>query len=91
MSQIEMVQAAAQEYAAEDIERDPLLILDPGNELLQDLGDRFQRRVWGNMPKAKMACFFEMQASEVGAIVGGNRRKVGRSPRLPFNLSLMAC
>ena len=76
MSQSEMVQAAAREYAEEDIEREALHILDPGNELLQDLVDDFQKRVWGNMPQTRIACFFELQASEIGAIVGKQRRKV---------------
>ncbi|OAP55816.1 hypothetical protein AYL99_09968 [Fonsecaea erecta] len=75
MSQSEMVQAAAREYAAEDIEAEPLHILDPGNELLQDLVDDFQKRVWANMPGARIACFFELKASEIGAIVGKQRRK----------------
>ncbi|KAK5276480.1 hypothetical protein LTR40_011564 [Exophiala xenobiotica] len=69
-----MVQAAAREYTEEDIERESLHILDPGNELLQDLVDDFQR-VWVEMPYARIACFFELQASEIGAIVGQQRRK----------------
>jgi hypothetical protein len=78
MSQREMVQAAAREYAEEDIEREPLHILDLGNELLQDLVDNFQKRVWAKMPYARTACFFELQASEIGAIVGQQKRKVRR-------------
>ncbi|KIW36581.1 uncharacterized protein PV06_11169 [Exophiala oligosperma] len=75
MSQSEMVQAAAREFAEEDIESEPLHILDPGNELLQDLVDDFQKRVWTQMPHARIACFFELQASEIGAIVGRQRPK----------------
>ncbi|KIW24812.1 uncharacterized protein PV07_10502 [Cladophialophora immunda] len=75
MSQSEIVQAAARKYTAEDIEQEPLHILDPGNELLQDLVDDFQKRVWANMPGARIACFFELQASEIGSIVGKQRRK----------------
>nr|KAK5442892.1 hypothetical protein LTR18_005569 [Exophiala xenobiotica] len=75
MSQSEMVQAAAGEYTEEDIEREPLHILDPSNELLQDMVDNFQKRVWVKMPHAQVACFFELQASEIGAIVGQQRRK----------------
>jgi hypothetical protein len=78
MSQSEMVQAAARVYTEEDIEREPLYILDPGNELLQYLVDDFQKRVWVKMPHARIACFFELQASEIGAIVGQQRRKVRR-------------
>jgi hypothetical protein len=76
MSQSEMVQAAAREYSEEDIETEPIHILDPGNELLQDLLDDFQSRVWANMPQARMACFYELQSTEIGAIVGDMRRKV---------------
>ncbi|KAK7887345.1 hypothetical protein LTR67_009765 [Exophiala xenobiotica] len=72
-----MVQAVAQEYTEEDTERQPLHILDPGNELLQALVDDFQR-VLVKMPYARIACFFELQASEIGAIVGQQRRKVRR-------------
>lgn len=75
MSQSEMVQAAAREYSEEDIETEPIHILDPGNELLQDLLDDFQSRVWANMPQARMACFYELQSTEIGAIVGDMRRK----------------
>lgn len=78
MSQSEMVQAAAREYTEEDIERKPLHILDPGNELLQELVDDFQKRVSGNMRQTRIACFYELQASEIGATVGKERRKVGK-------------
>jgi hypothetical protein len=78
MSQSEMVQAAAREYNKQDIEKEPLHILDPGNEVLQELVDNFQKRVWSQMPQARMACFYEQQASEIGAVVGKQRRKVGQ-------------
>jgi hypothetical protein len=70
-SQSEMLQAALSEY-----ERDEVLnILDPGNELLQDLVDGFGKT--RSLPnKAHVACFFELQPSNVGAIVGKQRKKV---------------
>jgi hypothetical protein len=52
-----------------------LNILDPGNELLQDLVDGFGKT--RSLPnKAHVACFFELQPSNVGAIVGKQRKKV---------------
>lgn len=76
MSQSEMMQAAAREYALENIETVPLEILDPGNELLQDLVDDFQKSVFVAMPQTRIACFYKLQASEIGAIVGKQRRRV---------------
>lgn len=71
-----MVAAAAREYEPQDIETRSLEILDPDNEVLQDLLDDFQKGVWPNMPNARIACFYELQASEIGAIVGKQRRRV---------------
>jgi hypothetical protein len=70
-----------QEYAPEDIEKDSLAIIDPGNELLKDLVDEFYKNVWVAMPQVRIACFNELQASNIGAIVGepemeGKRRSV---------------
>ncbi|KAJ9494223.1 hypothetical protein H2202_010284 [Exophiala xenobiotica] len=68
--------AAAQEYEKEDIETKPLEVLEQGNELLQTLLDDFQAWVWPKMLQTQMACFYELQASEIGGIVGRQRRKV---------------
>lgn len=78
MSQREMLEAAYRKYAREEVEEAPLNILDPGNELLQDLVDRFSR-IWSTGQKdqrGRIACFYELQASDVGAIVGQDRRRV---------------
>ncbi|KAG9511616.1 hypothetical protein KCV07_g10049, partial [Aureobasidium melanogenum] len=73
MSQSEMLQAALSEYEQEDVHTEVLKILDPGNELLQDMVDRFGKT--RSLPnKAHVACFFELQPSNVGAIVGKQRR-----------------
>ncbi len=80
MTHSEMVEAAAREYDEQDIEARPLEILAPDNELLQDLVDAFQKRVWPQMLQTRIACFYELQASEIGAIVGKQRRKVRRGP-----------
>ena len=59
----------------EDIEEEPLHILDPGNDVLQDSVDRFCR-IWSRSHRAPITCFFKLQASEVGAIVGRQSRRV---------------
>lgn len=69
MSQSEMLEAASREYEAADIEKGPLHILDPGNEVLQGLVDKFCR-IWPRSQQATVACFYELQASNIGAIVG---------------------
>ena len=79
MSQSEMLEAASREYEAVDIEKEPLHILDPGNEILQELVDKFCK-IWSRSQQAPVACFYELQASNVGAIVGRQRRKVYSGP-----------
>jgi hypothetical protein len=75
MSQSEMLQAALSEYEQDEVHTEVLNILDPGNELLQDLVDGFGKT--RSLPnKANIACFFELQPSNVGAIVGRQRNKV---------------
>jgi hypothetical protein len=89
MSLSEMLQAASKEFAKEDIESEPLNILDPGNENLQDLVDQFCK-VWSRAHQAPIACFYELQASEVGAVVGKERRKV-RKRNLLFRVGSHLC
>jgi hypothetical protein len=75
MSQSEMLQAALSEYEQEEVHTEVLKILDPGNELLQDMVDGFGKT--RSLPnKAQIACFFELQPSNVGGIVGKQRRTV---------------
>ncbi|KAG9657517.1 hypothetical protein KCV03_g10180, partial [Aureobasidium melanogenum] len=74
MSQSEMLQAALSEYEEEEVHTEVLRILDPGNELLQDLVDSFGKT--RSLPnRAQVACFFELQPSNVGAIVGKQKKK----------------
>jgi hypothetical protein len=75
MSQSEMLQAALSEYEQEQVHTQVLNILDPGNELLQDLVDGFGK-IRSLPNRAHVACFFELQPSDVGAIVGKQRKKV---------------
>lgn len=78
MSQSEMLQAALSEYEQEEVHTEVLKILDPGNELLQDMVDGFGKT--RSLPnKAHIVCFFELQPSNVGAIVGKQRRTVSMS------------
>jgi hypothetical protein len=85
MSQSEMLQAALSEYEQEEVHTVVLNILDPGNELLQDLVDSFGKT--RSLPnKAQVACFFELQPSNVKAIVGKQRKKVST---VVFMLSYM--
>lgn len=75
MSQSEMLQAALSEYERDEVHFEVLNILDPKNELLQDLVYGFGKT--RSLPnKAHIACFFELQPSNVGAIVGKQRNKV---------------
>lgn len=75
MSQSEMLQAALSEYRRDEVHTEVLKILDPGNELLQDLVDGFGKT--RSLPnKAHVACFFELRSSDVGDIFGGQQNKV---------------
>lgn len=75
MSQVEMLEAARQEYEADQIQGEVLRILEPGNEFLQELVDRFGK-MRSQPNKSKVACFYELKSSNVGAIVGGQERTV---------------
>jgi hypothetical protein len=69
----EMIEAAQREYNEDQIQTDVLQILEPGNEFLQDLVDRFGE-IWSQANRAQVACFYELKPSNVGAIVGGQMR-----------------
>ncbi|KAJ9644080.1 hypothetical protein H2199_003948 [Coniosporium tulheliwenetii] len=72
MSQSEMLEAALREYEPDQVQEEVLRILEPGNEFLQDLVDRFGE-TQSQANKAPVACFFELKSSNVGAIVGGEQ------------------
>ena len=75
MSSVEMLAAARQEYQEDEIQPDILKILQPGNEFLQDIVDRFGKmRKQAN--KAQIACFYELKPSNVGKMVGRQDRTV---------------
>jgi hypothetical protein len=76
MNQVEMLAAAQQHYQQDEIQPEVLKILEPGNEFLQEVVDRFgktQRRAH----KTQVACFYELKSTNVGRIVGKSDRMVG--------------
>jgi hypothetical protein len=75
MSQHEMLEAAYREYNPDQVQSIVLNILEPGNELLQELVDKFSKKR-PRLNKAQVACFYELMSSNVGAIVGGQPRTV---------------
>jgi len=90
MSQTEMLEAARREYDMEHIQKEVLKVLEPGNEMLHDIIDRFGKTRSGPN-KATVACFYELKATDVGKIVGGEERMVGVLPaptRLPTAIAV---
>jgi len=75
MSQVEMLEAARQEYEQDEIQIRNLDTLQLGNEFLQEIVDQFGM-VRSQPNKAEVACFFELKTSNVGAIVGKTTRMV---------------
>ena len=76
MRQKEMVKAAAREHSTEDMEPETLYILGPGNDQLIEMVDRFQGKIWPEMPRTRIACFYELQRSEMGKFEGKQNRRV---------------
>ncbi|MCJ1429508.1 hypothetical protein MMC29_007423, partial [Sticta canariensis] len=72
LNQTELLRAIQSQYEDDQIQRSNLNILDPGNETLVDLVDMFlETRQEKNL--ARIACFFELKPSNVGAIYDGPR------------------
>jgi len=87
LSQSEMLQAALSQYDEREVYAPKMEILDPGNELLQDLVDNFgQLRSQPN--RAEIACFFELEPSDVGALVGTERKMVRAASHTVSNNAL---
>jgi hypothetical protein len=70
-----MLEAARREYDVDEVQGEVLKVLEPGNEFLQELVDKFCQ-AWSSSNKALAACFYELKSSNVGAIVGGQARRV---------------
>ena len=78
MKQNEMVEATLSQYRPDQIQRESLRVLGPGDEFLQDLVERFlETRL--NSNAANVACFYETKSTNVGAVVGTQARRVRRS------------
>jgi hypothetical protein len=75
LSQAEMVEAAYLEYDPDMVQQDILQVLQPGNDFLQDLMDKFGR-LRAQSPDLMVACFYELKSTNVGRIVGGKDRIV---------------
>lgn len=74
-----MIEAAQREYAKDQIHPQILRNLEPGNEFLQDLVDRFTR-TRSNPTTSRVFCFYETKSSDVGRVVGGESRIVCLPP-----------
>lgn len=82
LSQEEMIEAAMREYSDDRIQGETLRIFQPGNEMLQQMMDRFGK-IRSKEHKISVACFFETKSSEVGAIVGKRKRTVSCRYTMP--------
>lgn len=71
----DMILAALSVFKPEDIEPQVLEILQTGSETLLELVDEFCS-VWSPSESNPITCFYELQPSEVGKLVGKERRRV---------------
>lgn len=76
MNQMEMLEAARREYHDDQVQPTALEVLQPGNAYLQEVVDGFLKKMRGQTTKTQIACFYELKASDVGKIVGGQSRTV---------------
>jgi hypothetical protein len=74
MNQMEMLQAALREYDDDQVQPTTLEVLQPGNNYLQEVVDGFLKKMRSQTSKTQIACFYELKASDVGSIVGGQSR-----------------
>ena len=71
---MEMLEAARHEYDNDQVQPTALEVLQPGNTYLKELVDGFLKKMRGQKGKTQIACFYELMASDVGRIVGGQSR-----------------
>ncbi|PSN58896.1 hypothetical protein BS50DRAFT_509589, partial [Corynespora cassiicola Philippines] len=71
-----MLEAARREYHDDQVQPTALEVLQPGNAYLQEVVDGFLKKMRGQTTKTQIACFYELKASDVGKIVGGQSRTV---------------
>ena len=74
MNQMEVLEAVRREYDDDQVQPTALEVLQPGNHYLQELVDGFLKKMRGQTSKTQIACFYELKASDVGRIVGGQSR-----------------
>ncbi|KAF1952142.1 hypothetical protein CC80DRAFT_495479, partial [Byssothecium circinans] len=74
MEQMEMLEAARREYDNDQVQPTALEVLQPGNAYLKEVVDGFLKKMRGQTNKTQIACFYELKASDVGRIVGGQSR-----------------
>ncbi|KAF2176597.1 hypothetical protein K469DRAFT_606660, partial [Zopfia rhizophila CBS 207.26] len=93
ISQSEILEAAWREHSKDQVQDQVLQVLQPGNELLQDLVDQFGK-IRGSLKKAQIACFYELKRSNIGQIVARETATVGplllriHTRRLIFHLDI---
>ncbi|KAL5371203.1 hypothetical protein DPSP01_014425 [Paraphaeosphaeria sporulosa] len=78
MNQMEMLEAARREYENDQVQPTALEVLQPGNAYLQEVVNGFLKKMRGQTSKTQIACFYELKASNVGRIVGGQSRTASR-------------
>jgi hypothetical protein len=71
---MEMLEAARREYDNDQVQPTALEVLQPGNAYLQEVVDGFLKKMRDQTNKTQIACFYELKASDVGKIVGGQSR-----------------
>ena len=69
LSQSKILDTACQEYELDQIQGDILRVLEPGNEFLQDIIDKFGR-IWLQPNKLLMIYFFKLKTSNINMIMG---------------------
>ena len=70
-----MLQAALREYAEDEVQLKSLEAIQPDDETLITMLDDFMETRQGENT-ARVVCFWELRPSNIGAIVGGQRRIV---------------
>lgn len=75
MSQVEMFETIRRAYQKDEVQPEVLMILESGNEFLQEVVDQF-RETEKQANKAQVACFYELKSSSVRKIVGNKNQTV---------------
>jgi hypothetical protein len=76
MNQMEMLDAARRDYQEDQVLTTALEVLQPGNMYLKDVVDNYLKKTRGQINKTQIACFYELDVSNVGGIIGKQDRMV---------------